>query len=182
MSVNVNLTDANTHSVALYFLDWDNAGRAERVDVLDVSTHAVLDTRTISAFQTGEYLVWNLTGSVTFRITLTGGPNAVLSGIFFGTQAAVPTQAAATFIENDPVTQGTWKGVYGSDGEAIYTDSVNYPLYAMSELSSRTRQLCGSSVDERCTGSSDGGIDRPNCASVVCNFEPERRHESHGRE
>ena len=70
--------------MALYFLDWDYAGRAERVDVLDASSGAVLDTRTISGFSNGEYLVWNVKGHVSFKITLRSGLNAVVSGLFFG--------------------------------------------------------------------------------------------------
>src|SRR5262249_48502598 len=84
-NIDVNLTDGNTHQVAIYCVDWDNRGRAERIDVLDAQTGAVLDTHTISSFATTpEYLVWNLKGHVIIRATLTGGANAVISGIFFG--------------------------------------------------------------------------------------------------
>jgi hypothetical protein len=84
MSLDLNLTDGDTHQVALYCLDWDTGGaRAERVDVLDASNDALLDTRTISGFQGGQYLVWNLKGHVTLKVTLTGGVNAVVSGLFF---------------------------------------------------------------------------------------------------
>jgi hypothetical protein len=81
-SVNVNMTDGQTHQVALYFLDWDNAGRSERIDVLN-SAGAVLDSRTVSSFHGGQYEVWNVSGNVTFRITRLAGPSAVLSGLFF---------------------------------------------------------------------------------------------------
>ena len=83
MTIDINLTDGNTHPVALYMLDWDGSSRAERVDVLDAISQAVLDTQTVSGFHNGEYLVWNLHGHVTLRITLTGGGNAVASGLFF---------------------------------------------------------------------------------------------------
>ncbi len=85
MTIDINLTDGNTHQVALYFLDWDgmSGGRAETVDILDATGH-VIDTRTVSNFYNGVYLVWNLSGHVTARITNTnGGANAVLSGLFF---------------------------------------------------------------------------------------------------
>jgi hypothetical protein len=81
-NVNVNLTDGQTHQVALYLLDWGNAGRSERIDVLN-SAGQVVDSRTVSSFSGGQYLVWNVTGNVTFRITRLRGANAVLSGIFF---------------------------------------------------------------------------------------------------
>jgi hypothetical protein len=53
------------------------------VDVLNATTGAVLDTRTITAFSNGVYLVWTIGGHVTFRVTNTGSPNAVVSGLFF---------------------------------------------------------------------------------------------------
>ena len=82
-SVDINLTDGNTHQVALYCVDWDSNSRTERVDVLDASNNAVLDTRAVSSFNGGQYLVWNLKGHVILRITMTGGANAVASGLFF---------------------------------------------------------------------------------------------------
>jgi hypothetical protein len=81
-SVNVNVTDGGTHQVALYFSDWNNAGRSERIDVLNAAGQ-VVDTRTLSSFRGGQYEVWDVSGNVTFRITRLAGPNAVLGGIFF---------------------------------------------------------------------------------------------------
>jgi hypothetical protein len=69
----------------LYLLDWDvyGGGRSERVDILDGS-NTLLDSRSVSGFANGEYLVWNLSGHVTVRITnLNGNSNAVVSGILF---------------------------------------------------------------------------------------------------
>jgi uncharacterized repeat protein (TIGR01451 family) len=135
MTIDVNLSDGNTHQVAFYCLDFDAGSRAERVDVLDAVSGALLDTQTISGFQSGQYLVWNLTGHVKLKITLTGGSNAVLSGIYFGNSA---TPAAATFVKTDTTTQGTWKGVYGADGEAINGDTASYPSYAQVSFSGGT--------------------------------------------
>jgi hypothetical protein len=82
-NINVNLVDGNWHQVGIYCLDWDYNGRVQRIDVLDASTNSVLDTRTISGFSNGIYMFWNLKGNVSIRITLTGGGNVVVSGIFF---------------------------------------------------------------------------------------------------
>jgi hypothetical protein len=82
-SIDIHITDGQTHQMALYAMDWDNQGRAETVQVVDDLTGTVLDTRTLSGFQGGQYLVWNLSGSVTLRVTATAGPNAVVSGLFF---------------------------------------------------------------------------------------------------
>ncbi len=131
-SFNVDLafSDANTHQVALYFLDWDTyqGGRVQRVDLVD-PTGKVLDTRTVSSFTNGVYLVWNLSGHVTVRITNLNGPaNAVLSGLFFGNGAGAAN--AATFVGTDTSTAGSWKGVYGLDGYNVINDSASYPAYA----------------------------------------------------
>jgi hypothetical protein len=86
-TVDVNVTDGNTHQVALYLLDWDNSlgGRSEQVDVLDATTGKVLDSESAASFQNGDYLVWDVSGHVQFRVTNAGasGNNAVLSGMFF---------------------------------------------------------------------------------------------------
>jgi hypothetical protein len=48
------------------------------------SAGPVLDTRTPSSFTGGQYLVWTVSGTVTFRLTHLAGINAVLSGLLFG--------------------------------------------------------------------------------------------------
>jgi hypothetical protein len=69
--------------VSLYLLDWNGDGtRSQRIEVIDATTGAILDTRNASAFQSGLYLSWRVAGPVRFRITSTGASNAVLSGIF----------------------------------------------------------------------------------------------------
>jgi hypothetical protein len=82
-SINVNLTDGNTHQIALYLLDWSFQGRAESISILNASNNAVLSTQTFSSFGEGHYGVWNIQGNVIIQVTRTGGPNAVVSGIFF---------------------------------------------------------------------------------------------------
>ena len=121
----------NVHQVALYFLDWDSAGRTSRVDILDASTGNVLDTRTVSKFSSGQYWIWNLSGHVTVRVTATGGSNAVLSGLFFGGKPAVkaPPAASASFLQTDTTTLGSWKGVYGSEGYYVINDSSSPAAY-----------------------------------------------------
>ena len=86
----VNLTDGQTHQVALYMLDWDSTTRAATVDVLDGATGAVLNSQSISGYNGGKWLVWSIKGSVTFRFTRTAGANVPLNGIFFGAGATQP--------------------------------------------------------------------------------------------
>lgn len=83
-TIDVNLIDGQTHQIAIYLVDWDSGGAAaERIDALNADSGAVLDTRTISSFSKGLYLVWNLRGHVGLRVTPTAGTNAVASALFF---------------------------------------------------------------------------------------------------
>ncbi len=127
-TVDLNLTDGKTHSIAAYFLDWDTTARSERVDVIDPATGAVLDTRTVSSFHNGTYLVWKVSGHVQLRFTRLSGGNAVLSGLFLGDPAK--NSAAASFVGTDTTTQGAWTGTYGSDGYDIIGNAVSLPSYA----------------------------------------------------
>src|SRR5262249_31300071 len=88
--VDVNLTDGMSHRVSAYALDWDTTSRSERFDVLDASTGAVLDTRTIGSFSGGEYLTWNVSGHVQIKVTAVAGANAVISGLFIGATSSPP--------------------------------------------------------------------------------------------
>ena len=52
-NVNLNLTDANTHRVSLYLLDWSNTSRSETITIRDAATQTVLDSQTFSNFNSG---------------------------------------------------------------------------------------------------------------------------------
>jgi hypothetical protein len=138
-TIDLAFKDTLTHQVAIYLVDWDNwFGRVEQVDVLD-GNNKVLDTRTVSSFIGGQYLVWNLSGHVVIRLTnLNSLSNAVLTGVFFGgagsstpppVQTPPPTGDAATFVKTDTTTTGSWKGVYGVDGFNVVNDTASYPTY-----------------------------------------------------
>lgn len=79
----VEMTDGQAHQVSIYVLDWDQLGRAQTIQVLDAGTQAILDTRTVSNFASGQYLTWLVSGRVTIRVIRTGPGNAVYSGVFF---------------------------------------------------------------------------------------------------
>src|SRR5262245_3329086 len=97
-SIDVNFTDGQAHDVALYALDWDTQGRVETIQLIDPSTGAILDGRTLTAFSTGQYWVWNVRGHVIISATA-GAVNAVVSGVFFdslGGPVNLPPAAALT--------------------------------------------------------------------------------------
>jgi hypothetical protein len=84
--IDLNLTDGNTHQVALYFLDWDSGGRSETVTIRDQSNN-VLDSRSMSNFVGGQYLVSNITGHVTIQVIAISGANALVNGMFLAPPA-----------------------------------------------------------------------------------------------
>ncbi len=68
--------------LSIYSLDWDGSNaRAMQVEIMD--GEKVLDKRELSAYSNGKYLVYNVTGTVTVKLTNTGYANAVISGFFF---------------------------------------------------------------------------------------------------
>lgn len=80
--IDISFTDVRTYQVALYMVDWDSNLRKQKIEVTDWATKKVLDEREVSAFAGGQYLVWNLSGHVTIKITPAAGANAVVSGLF----------------------------------------------------------------------------------------------------
>jgi hypothetical protein len=154
-TIDSNITDFASHQVALYLLDWDSTARREKVDVLDTSG-AVLNTQTLTgSFNGGAYLVWNVTGHVKFRVTLSAGANAVVSGIFFGGPST-----AATFVKTDSVTAGNWRGVYGADGYSVFSDGAANPTYATPAITGQSSYTWASSTSDvralqKATNSSD---------------------------
>lgn len=123
--VDLPFSGTQSYQMAVYCLDWDNLGRVETLEILDAN-NTVLDSRTAGNFSAGTWVVWTLSGHVQLRVTRSAGQNAVISGIFFGGASATAT---AQFVRLDTATQGTWRGVYGSDGYNVINDAVSYPPY-----------------------------------------------------
>lgn len=87
-TLDVNITDGQTYQLALYLLDWDQQNRVETVSVVDATSGTALDTRPVSSFGNGEYLVWQVRGNVSIQvINAAGSLNAVVSGMFFAPAA-----------------------------------------------------------------------------------------------
>ena len=64
-------------------------------------------------------------------------------------------RSSVLLVKTDTTTQGTWKGVYGSDGEAIYSDSANYPAYAQVAFSGDSAYVWTRIRAARCAGSAE---------------------------
>lgn len=130
-TIDVNLTDDAVHRVALYALDWDAIARTERIDVIDAATSAVLDTRAVSGFQGGQYLVWNLSGHVLLRITNTSTVNAVISGVFFddATATGAPLVYASTVCVLDATSGASGTDVTASLQAVLDTAHAAAPVH-----------------------------------------------------
>jgi VCBS repeat-containing protein len=163
-TLNVNVSGGTAHQMALYFLDWDAAGRIETVNIYDVASGTLLDTRTVTNFTNGQYLVWNITGNVNVQIGFTAGTNAVVSGIFFGGAASSsgpPPATSAQFTSSNTSTEGSWKGVYGSNGFNVIADVTQYPAFAAVTPSGQSSWTwASSSSDVRALQKSESTTDR----------------------
>src|SRR6185437_15103252 len=110
--------------------------RVETVMVTDAANGTTLAQSDVTDFGGGKYVVFDVSGAVTFTITNDPGSyNAVASGIFFdpGPAAAGPassTPGQATLVTTDTTTQGSWNGTYGSDGFNVIGGDTSLPSYA----------------------------------------------------
>lgn len=109
-TIRLTAADGHPRRVSLYCLDWDRAGREQRVEVLDAATGTVLDRREVAQFADGRYLTWEVAGAVELRVTARVS-NAVISGLFVD-----PAPAAAEFAGSDETTGGDWRGLRGQGG------------------------------------------------------------------
>jgi len=75
---------------------------------------------------------WVANGSHTLRAIATdnGGVQASASVAVNVSNVAAGSATAVTFLRKDTTTKGSWKGVYGQDGEIIAYDSSSLPAYA----------------------------------------------------
>jgi hypothetical protein len=102
----ISTSDSATHRIALYFCDYEFYGRQVQVVAHNTNTGAVLDTRLLSNYSGGVYLVYNYTGNVDFQIidnitpTTDLIPNGTISGFFWGGSGGPPAPAPAGPVVN----------------------------------------------------------------------------------
>ena len=84
MSFRININGTKEYQVALYFLDWDNHGRRQSVEMFVAKTlNMIVPVKIVTDFSGGNYMIYKYNKSAKFRIDQVCGDNAVLSGIFF---------------------------------------------------------------------------------------------------
>jgi hypothetical protein len=123
MDLNLSTSDGLEHIVTLYLADYDRKKRQERIQVIDPGTGAVLTQQDIANFTTGQFISFQITGNVIFRVINTAGPSAVVSGVFFDD----PYGSKVHFVGTDTTSQGNWKqNQYGLTNAYVVGD--NFPL------------------------------------------------------
>lgn len=90
--IKIRMDKASRRAIALYLLDWDtlHGGRAGKVEVLDPTDNHVLDSRGIDEYDYGRYIVWNVNGPVTFKLTSANMASTALSGVFIDEPVDAP--------------------------------------------------------------------------------------------
>ncbi len=157
-TIDVDLTDGQACDLALYAVDWENAGRSEQIQLFNAGTGGVLDTETISSFHGGVYLQWAVSGNVLIKVTKVSGPNAVISGLFL--DSAVPPTTSASLVKKDATTQGNWIGVYGGQGYDIEGTPASLPSYAFVGTSGASTYTWSSSTTDTRGLENPGGSGR----------------------
>jgi len=138
-SFNIKVKDGKLHQLALYALDWDMQGRAETIQIVDTATGATLDTRNISNFSNGIYVIWNISGNITINVTVTSGPNPVISGVFFGGPVESSMSVSPPSVDLSAAqSQQFSAAVNGGNGNAAWTITSVSPSGAASGSFSAT--------------------------------------------
>ena len=135
--------DALAHNVTFYVADYRNRHRSERFQVIDNATNVVLATQDVANFTKGEFVSFNIFGSVTIRVTNTASANtdAAVSGVFFD----APFGENASFVGTDTVTRGNWKSsLFGLSSAYIVGDNfpgIDDPLNPAITVTGATRHV-----------------------------------------
>ena len=88
MTLTVGIDGTRDYQVALYFVDWDNQGRRQAVEMMDAKTlDLVAPVKVVNNYAGGQYLVYSYNKSAKFRFNKVRGDIVTLSGIFFDPKA-----------------------------------------------------------------------------------------------
>jgi hypothetical protein len=165
----LEFSDTAAHRVSFYFLDYDRAGREQKVELYDYGTGQLLNSASVANFSGGAYSTWDLKGKLRVRVSRVAGANAVVSAVFIDpvsvsttpTSPTTPPTATSVFLSRDTVTRGSWKGTYGREGFIIPNDGQSLPshivatapltsyTWATSTTDTRTLQKGSSSTGDR---------------------------------
>ncbi len=161
LELQLSFSSAYSGNLELYALDWDSTSRRETMDVNDGSSPQV--AALTSSFNAGAWMVFPISvasgGTVTITVQLTGGANAVLSGIFLGGPDDIAASSAP---------QGNWVGSYGGSGYALAawngsSDATYLPGVTLSLVQGNRYQWISSTTDVRALESPDQSTRKATC-------------------
>lgn len=81
LAFDVSIASTVPRQLALYFLDWDRAGRVQDLTITDPTGMVLLQQR-IQNFGDGQYLALKAKGKFRISLRRVAGPNAALNGMF----------------------------------------------------------------------------------------------------
>ena len=82
IEIDLFFRDNGWHQVLFYCVDFDSAGRRERVELRDSASDQLLVSQDLPAFQTGVFVGWVVRGHVRARLIAANPLGAALSGVF----------------------------------------------------------------------------------------------------
>lgn len=139
--ISLNSATASARKVSFYVSNPDKTTRAQRISIVDPTTGEVTNsTDVVLTGKSAQYVTFNLTGNNTVRFSSLGGGNPTLNGVFLSSDVANPTTAgnAAGFVASDSTTQGTSRGLFGTQGSFVIGASNFFPSVATSNLGRTT--------------------------------------------
>jgi alpha-L-rhamnosidase len=90
MTLTIGIDGTHAYQVALYFVDWENKGRRQAVEMMDAATlNLIAPVNVVKNFSGGAYLVYTYNKSAKFRFNKIRGDVVSLSGIFFDPATAL---------------------------------------------------------------------------------------------
>lgn len=126
-TVDINLKEERPYTVALYFVDWEKSGRELAVEMFDgESLNLVAPVKVVDDYAGGKYLIYQYDKSVRFRIDQMRGPNATLSGIFFG-EGMGDSPVILTETTDDQAPEVSYEGSWTHDPmPGAYANTFSY--------------------------------------------------------
>ncbi|HZZ43970.1 MAG TPA: S8 family peptidase [Tepidisphaeraceae bacterium] len=117
MDIIINLNSfGSPQKLTIYAADLEKLGRAERLDLYNADTGALLTSVDLKNFSAGKYVSFIVSGKVRLHVTRLAGPNAVIGGIFIDAAPGSPVE----YVGMDTTSSGNWKTFYGADGAVVF--------------------------------------------------------------
>jgi hypothetical protein len=171
LEVRLDLADSRVHRVCLYMLDWERAGRAQRVQVLNAASKQVLATQDVSGFGDGKYIAFDVTGNVIIRVTATAGPSAALSGLFMDALAPKFPVIDGTLFWGKPDLEAQGFGAGYQLNPWVWTDEASVRYYARSLADSGAGAIAGKEqvvyLDELPEWRDTYNVGTPECEAAI---------------